>query len=295
MAWRICVILAGLFCPLVAGASDWAQAPGGMQGRGVTCGKARAPDNGKAPARATGAGTGASMPATAARPQMAGSEQPAARRAASSSSTAATEFSARERQHLNTGAARARIDLATSDLTATDLDRDGDRDAIVMSHSPAWCGTGGCTLWIQENTGDGFVMRGSFPTSQGFAQADTYTNGWRDIHLFNSGGGAPPAVDTLTFDGTQYVVSATREVEEMAKSLVRSTEAFMQDGHSLRVESRRPGAQCTHCHVVVLAFDHYGDPCHIYRTRVRVCGTTVDMIDWHILPRPDATDPVCKL
>jgi hypothetical protein len=97
----------------------------------------------------------------------------------------------------------------------TDLNQDGRSDALVLLGSPNWCGTGGCTLLVFEGMENQDPLPGEPDDTYTLVSrislvqepliiSDTATNGWQDLILEVSGGGATPGQVVLTFDGSTY-------------------------------------------------------------------------------------------
>jgi hypothetical protein len=76
------------------------------------------------------------------------------------------------------------------DVAMLDLDGDADEDALALLQG-TWCGTGGCSLFVYERTAAGFRPDSDLSLVQApFIVADGLSDGWRDLILFVSGGGA---------------------------------------------------------------------------------------------------------
>ncbi len=89
-----------------------------------------------------------------------------------------------------------------------DLNGDGRDEVFVYPMGSIFCGTGGCTLFLFTEAGDGLALVDSFPISRTpFIVSVEDTNGWRNLVRRESGGGAPPSWVLHTFDGERYVES----------------------------------------------------------------------------------------
>ncbi len=87
-----------------------------------------------------------------------------------------------------------------------DLNGDGKDEIFVYLLGSVFCGTGGCNLMLFTEAQGGYTLVNDFPISRlpVIVSAET-TEGWNDIIRLESGGGAPPAYVTHSFDGKQYV------------------------------------------------------------------------------------------
>jgi len=97
------------------------------------------------------------------------------------------------------------------DAAHVHLNEDGMLDAIVlMKNSFYCCGSGGCTMYIYTGTPDGYrlVSRSSVTRTPIYVR-QTQHNGWRDIVVHTSGGGADPADAEMIFNGTAYPSNPT--------------------------------------------------------------------------------------
>ncbi len=93
----------------------------------------------------------------------------------------------------------------------TDLNGDGQDEVIVHVTSRDYCGSGGCVTLVLQRTGQGYrtVMRASV-TRPPIRVLETRHQGWKDIGVTVSGGGAGPAYEAaLAFDGRRYPSNPT--------------------------------------------------------------------------------------
>lgn len=73
-----------------------------------------------------------------------------------------------------------------------DLNGDGRPEALVYMISGAYCGSGGCTLFIYTPEQGSFYQHGSLSvTSLPVRALNSRTRGWRDLAVGVSGGGTP--------------------------------------------------------------------------------------------------------
>ncbi|MFL5295282.1 MAG: hypothetical protein ACJ798_02760, partial [Phenylobacterium sp.] len=101
----------------------------------------------------------------------------------------------------------AELDVPTTvEIAWADLNGDGRPEALVYVSGRAWCGSGGCELYVLERTGSGFRQRGQVSISkQPIGVLSTRSHGWRDLSVFVSGGGVLQGYSVaLPFDGTKY-------------------------------------------------------------------------------------------
>ncbi len=141
-----------------------------------------------------------------------------------------------------------------------DLNGDGRLDALLRLRGRDYCGSGGCTALILENTGAAFRLIQHLPTSDAISAQETLSRGWRDVWVSTSGGGYPPALEKLAFDGTTYRLQATATIEQIARDFAQSAEIYVQDGHNLQLRGVAPTQDCEGCYRYLFSFEHYGDP-----------------------------------
>jgi hypothetical protein len=101
----------------------------------------------------------------------------------------------------------------------TDLNGDGQDEVVVHVTSRDYCGSGGCVTLVLQRTGQGYrtVMRASV-TRPPIRVLETRHQGWKDIGVTISGGGAGPAYEAvLAFDGRRYPSNPTTPPARPAK------------------------------------------------------------------------------
>lgn len=104
-------------------------------------------------------------------------------------------------------------------LAWSDLDGDGAEEAIIYLGGPYFCGTGGCNLLVLTQAGPMWRSVGDVSVSRTPVRVlNTETNGWRDLTVEVSGGGATPATALLNFDGESYPENASVAPEADASS-----------------------------------------------------------------------------
>lgn len=87
------------------------------------------------------------------------------------------------------------------DVAYTDLNNDGLEDAVVMLKGINWCGSGGCSMLVFQNTGTDFTLISkSTVTSRPIRVTETTNNEWNDLIVWSKGKGNV----LMTFDGKSY-------------------------------------------------------------------------------------------
>ena len=93
-----------------------------------------------------------------------------------------------------------------------DLNGDDTREALVLMLGRYWGGMGGQTMFIFKGNPKGFnfvskmtCVRGPMPGS--VCVTETKSNGWRDIAVRVSGGGAQQKYAAMKFDGRKYPIN----------------------------------------------------------------------------------------
>jgi hypothetical protein len=83
----------------------------------------------------------------------------------------------------------------------TDLDGDGQADAIVLLLGGNWCGSGGCSMLVFRAAKEGFTfLSASTITKEPIRVSPEKSAGWRTLIVFSTGKG-----DVLMrFNGTRY-------------------------------------------------------------------------------------------
>lgn len=86
-----------------------------------------------------------------------------------------------------------------------DLNGDARPDGLVYMYDPAWCGSGGCTLFVfvAEDTAYRLVSKVLLVHTP-IIVSTRRTRGWRDLAHPVFGGGEKPRWVVLRFDGTRY-------------------------------------------------------------------------------------------
>ena len=106
--------------------------------------------------------------------------------------------------------ARDNLRLASFRSARADLNGDGQPEAVLHATDQAFCGTGGCTLFILSPAGSGYRLVGRTPATRlPIRVMSTSHAGWRDLAVTVSGGAnVGPYVVQLAHDGSAYPDSA---------------------------------------------------------------------------------------
>jgi len=95
--------------------------------------------------------------------------------------------------------------------TEADLNADGLPETFIYVRDQAYCGSGGCNLYVLSPAGTGhrIVLRTTV-TWPPITLLPTSTNGWRDIGVTVSGGGTRPShMARLRFENGRYPSNPT--------------------------------------------------------------------------------------
>ena len=91
-----------------------------------------------------------------------------------------------------------------------DLNGDGKAEFVIHVLGPAACGTGGCTTLVFTPEGDGFRRVATITVSSPPVRISSQSsNGWRDLIVHVSGGGAADGDVQLRFTGQSYPENPT--------------------------------------------------------------------------------------
>jgi hypothetical protein len=105
----------------------------------------------------------------------------------------------------------------------TDLNDDGELDAVVLLRGSYWCGSGGCTLAVFQGTSKGFKVVSRSTISRAPICVLTETkNGWHTLAVSVGGGGAKPGQTLLRFDGKRYPLNPTMQPYATSKDMLRA-------------------------------------------------------------------------
>ena len=122
----------------------------------------------------------------------------------------------------------------------TDLDGDGEDEAILHVVGPYFCGTGGCPTAVLTRAGAMWRKVGDISVSRApIGVANTQTNGWKDLVVSVSGGGGPSGMALLKFDGEAYPSNPTVAPAEMTES--PGTIVIAEDPEFIEIEAEAAG------------------------------------------------------
>jgi hypothetical protein len=111
-----------------------------------------------------------------------------------------------------------------------DLNDDHQPEAIVHLADRAYCGSGGCTTVVLTNAADGWHVIGKVPVSRlpVYRLPDNH-NGWFDLAVYTSGGGAQPGLRTVRFGKGRYASTgqAIGRLPQQASPLLPATSEFI--------------------------------------------------------------------
>lgn len=110
------------------------------------------------------------------------------------------------------------------------LNGDGVQDALVVFSSSYWCGTGGCTMLVfqGQNNKTFRLVSESTLVNPPLTVSETRTNGWRDLIVDVSGGGAVPKKVALKFDGKKYPLNPSDQPSIPANTPIKGTLLFSE-------------------------------------------------------------------
>jgi hypothetical protein len=92
--------------------------------------------------------------------------------------------------------------------TFADLNQDGDQEAIAYLVGSYACGTGGCTALIFDADGSDYTLNSRITVARTpIVVTDQQTEGWRDLVIPVSGGGATPGYHVVRWNGTAYAAN----------------------------------------------------------------------------------------
>ncbi|WP_045477912.1 hypothetical protein [Vibrio owensii] len=158
---------------------------------------------------------------------------------------------------------------------SADLNSDGMAEHFVLFQDRYFCGSGGCTGYIFDNSGK--VLSRMSVTRTPIALIDSYSNGWQDFVVWSNG-----AYRQMSFNGDSYPSNPSVEPKydhntqvQTAIAYVMATELYQQDGYDiLPVDDKEIW---TPANVYHFTFKHHGDPHSVYNATVNLSSGDVDI------------------
>ena len=156
-----------------------------------------------------------------------------------------------------------------------DLNRDGSAEHFVLIQNSYFCGSGGCTAIIFDNTGN--IISQMSVVKPPVLLADSTSNGWQDFMVWSNG-----AFRLMKYNGNSYPTNPSVEPEidrnasqQTAMEKVADTELYQQDGYDL--EPLNSSAIWAPASIYRFTFKHYGDPQAVYHAQVDAKSGSVDI------------------
>lgn len=105
--------------------------------------------------------------------------------------------------------------------TFDDLNQDGMDEAIAYLVGPYTCGTGGCTVLIFDvNGSEDYTLNSRITVARNpIVVTENQTDGWRDLVIPVSGGGAPSGYHMIQWTGSSYASNPSVAPEWTASTL----------------------------------------------------------------------------
>lgn len=95
-------------------------------------------------------------------------------------------------------------------IALVDLNGDDQNEALVYAYGPMVCGSGGCNLLVLTRDGAAYrILTQTSVTQAPIKVLENVSNGWRDLSVGVSGGGAKAQRVRLRFDGKSYPTNPT--------------------------------------------------------------------------------------
>lgn len=158
---------------------------------------------------------------------------------------------------------------------SADLNNDGVAEHFVLIQDNYFCGSGGCTAIIFDQTGDIISQMSVVKTP--ILLADSTSNGWQDFMVWSNG-----AFRLMKYNGSSYPTnpSLAPEVDrgasqQAALKKVMETELYQQDGYD--ITASEISEIWASADVYEFTFKHYGDPHAVYHAAVDLKNGTVDI------------------
>jgi hypothetical protein len=164
---------------------------------------------------------------------------------------------------------------------SADLNNDGRDELLVLMQDPYFCGSGGCTAYLFDDTGA--ILHRLTVTAVPILLSNRVNNGWKDFYVWSDG-----ALRALIHDGNSYPTNPSvapvydRQLElSAAKQRVEVQQVFVQDGYDLKQVVDMPIFYPAHSYQFI--FKHHGDTAHLYHANI-------DMVtgEMHIEAKPSS-------
>ena len=150
----------------------------------------------------------------------------------------------------------------------SDLNNDGSAEHFVLIQNSYFCGSGGCTAVIFDNSGN--IISQMSVVKPPVLLADSTSNGWQDFMVWSNG-----AFRLMAYDGSSYPTNPSLEPEvdrsasqHVAMAKVEETDLYQQDGYE--ITPSEPTEIWAPASVYHFTFKHYGDPQAIYHAEVNL-------------------------
>ena len=121
-------------------------------------------------------------------------------------------------------------------IVFSDLNDDHHPEAIVHLNDRSWCGSGGCTTFVLTETETGWHSIGRMTVSSlPIYRLPEFHNGWFDLGVFVSGGGAQPGVRQVKFVRGRYLSNPSKgpriaRLPQQASLILPATSEFVAIG-----------------------------------------------------------------
>ncbi|MGF1755879.1 hypothetical protein L4C33_20080 [Vibrio makurazakiensis] len=158
---------------------------------------------------------------------------------------------------------------------SADLNADDSFEHIVLMQDPYFCGSGGCTAVMFNNSGE--IINQMTVVKTPVVLADSYSNGWQDFIVWSNG-----AYRVMSYNGETYPSNPSLEPTtnwgantQAAIAYVMATELYQQDGYDIM-----PSEDVdlwTKANTYNFTFKHYGNPDSIYNAAVDMNTGEVDI------------------
>ncbi|PSU33694.1 hypothetical protein [Photobacterium lutimaris] len=158
---------------------------------------------------------------------------------------------------------------------SADLNNDGVAEHFVLIQDSYFCGSGGCTAAIFDQTGN--IISQMSVVKPPVLLTDSTSNGWQDFMVWSNG-----AFRLIKNNGVSYPSNPSLEPsidrtanQQSAMAKVIETELYQQDGYDITpFKTLKIWAPAN---VYDFTFKHYGDPHAVYHADVDMTSGKVDI------------------